>query len=254
MMSYSTCQFTWLKQKETLVSLAESLLQDENFFDCQLCAEGHRFNVHRVILSCNSPVLNNILQEHNLDSPVITLDGVSSIELAALVEFMYTGVTKISPDHLKTFFQTAKTLQLAGLTHYDSSQIEKIVNENGSTIVDSTTIDNYELYSQNILKYLNQPDVNNETTESKNSNNLSTNVDNIFLEEAEEGNNLVNSDSIMYEKYDCDYIKEEENIETLDPNLIESDVLSPSCANGNPFSFYLLFLFSFSFLKIFFSR
>ncbi|KAK6644206.1 hypothetical protein RUM43_000473 [Polyplax serrata] len=228
-MSYSNCQFTWLKQRETLVSLAESLLKEETFFDCQLCAEGHRFNVHRVILSCNSPVLNNILQEHNSDLPVITLEGVSSVEVAALVEFMYTGVTKIAPSYLKNFFQTARSLQLAGLTHYDSAQVNKIINETGSSAGESEVQDNYEAYSQNILKYLDQSEPGDEP-QSRELTSLGENVESIFLDESSEQSTIVNSSSVIYEKYDSSFIKEDEGIESLDPNLVEGEGLSPTQA------------------------
>lgn len=230
-MSYSNCQFTWLKQRETLVSLAESLLKDETYFDCQLCAEGQHFNVHRVILSCNSPVLNNILQEHNSDLPVITLEGVSSVEVAALVEFMYTGVTKISPAYLKNFFQIARSLHLAGLTHYDNAQVNKIINESGSGTVDAEFHDNYEAYSQNILKYLDQSDPNAESS-TKEFASLNTSVNSIFLDESAESTNISSSSPVIYEKYNSEFIKDD-GVESLDPNLVENDDLSQTSDSGS---------------------
>lgn len=228
-MSYSNCQFTWLKQRETLVSLAESLLKDAIYFDCQLCAEGYHFNVHRVILSCNSPVLNSILQEHNSDLPVITLEGVSSVEVAALVEFMYTGVTRISPNYLKNFFQLAKSLQLAGLIHYDNAEIHKIINESETEAIKPKIEGNYEVYSQNILKYLDQSESSAEPV-SKDLTTI-TNDENIFLDESPETNEAESDNPMVYEKYEDTFIKENDSVETLETSIEETD-LSQSCAGA----------------------
>lgn len=232
-MTSSNCHFTWLKQKDTMISLAQSLYKDPTYFDCQLCAEGHHFNVHRVILSCNSPVLSSILQEHKTDNPVITLDGVSPLELGALVEFMYTGVTRISSNFLVNFFQTAKSLQLAGLGHYDDLQIDKFLGEDGSSALEEAEElqDDYEGYGENVLNCLEMDD-EIDSSDTKELQNISTD-EGIFLNDrviAE--SELIDQNSVEYDKYQNVLVKQEVEDQSLDQTDAHSDGFSERCNTG----------------------
>lgn len=60
------------------------------------------------------------LQENPCSHPVIILKNVSSSEMEAIIQYIYTGETYITKDDLPSFLNTANLLQIIGLINYNS--------------------------------------------------------------------------------------------------------------------------------------
>ena len=224
-MSNNHFHFTWVEHQDTIISLVQTLYNDERFFDCTLFADGHHFDVHRLILSTCSPFFSKILQEHKSEYPVITLDGVSVTELRALVEYMYTGETSIPPEFLSGFFQTTKLLEIAGLSQYDNKVVDEMLNENEITQVDDEEGEdefqyNCEDDSQNILNCLEQSMKSDDKAKQLMSLgiNLVSNYENIeeseFVNDESDLSGVINENSVIYDKFQGVFIKPEKEDST----------------------------------------
>ena len=76
-----------------------------------VCEDGTQVQAHKIILSASSPVLRNLL----MISPVIFMKGMKSLDLTAVVDFMYHGEVSVSQDDLESFLAVSEELQLKGL-------------------------------------------------------------------------------------------------------------------------------------------
>ncbi|EEB17487.1 zinc finger protein, putative [Pediculus humanus corporis] len=106
----------WSNHHGTLISVLETLFNDEMYVDCTLAAEGQEISAHKVVLSACSPFLNKLLKKHYDKHPIILLRDVSFFELQCVIEYMYKGEVNITHDQLSSFLKAAETLQIAGLS------------------------------------------------------------------------------------------------------------------------------------------
>lgn len=106
----------WSNHHGTLISVLETLFNDETYVDCTLAAEGQEISAHKVVLSACSPFLNKLLKKHYDKHPIILLKDVTFFELQCVIEYMYKGEVNISHDQLSSFLKAAETLQIAGLS------------------------------------------------------------------------------------------------------------------------------------------
>lgn len=91
----STIKFSllWDSHKSHVADIVANMYRNETFCDCTLIgAGGASLPCHKLVLSSFSPVLKSIIENYqDCDNPVITLCEVSPTELAAVVNFLYTG-------------------------------------------------------------------------------------------------------------------------------------------------------------------
>lgn len=115
----------WSNHHGTLISVLETLFNDEMYVDCTLAAEGQEISAHKLVLSACSPFLNKLLKKHYDKHPIILLRDVTFFELQCVIEYMYKGEVNITHDQLSSFLKAAESLQIAGLCGvYEKSQEE----------------------------------------------------------------------------------------------------------------------------------
>lgn len=143
----------WNNFGRNVTTSFKTLLENEEFVDISLSAEGSTLKAHKVVLSASSSYFRDILQvrlivwgePHSLltpqqpyrsrdssevcphDSlsfqsisswqhPVILLRDVPFSDLQGIVEFIYHGEVSIEQDNLQSFLKTAQVLKVKGLT------------------------------------------------------------------------------------------------------------------------------------------
>lgn len=88
-----------------------------NRLNAGLFVAGVTFKAHKLILAACSKHLADLFetapQHQNL---LVILDGTSSSNMAALLEFMYKGEVHVSQDALSSFLKAAECLQVKGLS------------------------------------------------------------------------------------------------------------------------------------------
>ena len=91
MMSEKLC-LQWNDFKDNVTSAFASLREDKDFADVTLvCEDGQQLKVHKVILAASSPFFQNLLRQNLHPHPLIYMRGVKSMDLVAIVDFLYVG-------------------------------------------------------------------------------------------------------------------------------------------------------------------
>nr|ABJ17042.1 IP14843p [Drosophila melanogaster] len=106
----------WNNHQSTLISVFDTLLENETLVDCTLAAEGKFLKAHKVVLSACSPYFATLLQEQYDKHPIFILKDVKYQELRAMMDYMYRGEVNISQDQLAALLKAAESLQIKGFS------------------------------------------------------------------------------------------------------------------------------------------
>ena len=126
-MSEKLC-LQWNDFKENITSVFGSLREDKNFADVTLaCEDGKQIEAHKVILVASSPMFKKILIGNKHTHPLIYLRGWKSIDILAIIDFLYYGEANVYQENLDSFLSIAEELELKGLEgkgneNYESGQ------------------------------------------------------------------------------------------------------------------------------------
>ena len=114
-MSEQLC-LQWNDFKENVNGAFRNLRKDEDFSDVTLaCEDGHQLKGHKVILASSSPFFKDLLVKNQHPHPLIYMRGVKSVDLKAIVDFLYLGEANIFQEDLDSFLAIAAELKLQGL-------------------------------------------------------------------------------------------------------------------------------------------
>ena len=93
-----------------------SLREDIYFADVTLaCEDGRQVEAHKVILAASSPFFQKLLGRTKHAHPLIYMRGMASVDLLAIVDFLYCGEANVFQENLNSFLAIAEELQLKGL-------------------------------------------------------------------------------------------------------------------------------------------
>ena len=106
----------WNDFKENATSSFANLREDKDLTDVTLASEdGRQVEAHKVILAASSSFFETILKKNKHSHPLIFMRGMKTIDLVALVDFLYFGEAKVFQENLDSFLAIAEELQLKGL-------------------------------------------------------------------------------------------------------------------------------------------
>ncbi|KAH8283467.1 hypothetical protein KR018_003172 [Drosophila ironensis] len=126
----------WNNHQTNLVQILHALHEVGSYVDCTLVVDDEQFQAHRVVLAANSPYFQHILRDVPQDHCSIILPGVKGFEIAALLQYMYTGETTVTKSQEPEILRTAKELQVKGL--YDN--LMKFNHHQASATPTSSTV------------------------------------------------------------------------------------------------------------------
>ena len=114
-MSEKLC-LQWNDFKENITSAIGSFREDKDFADVTLvCEDGDRIEAHKVILVASSPLFKNILIGNKHSHPLIYLRGWKSVDISAIIDFLYNGEANVYQESLESFLSIAEEIELKGL-------------------------------------------------------------------------------------------------------------------------------------------
>ena len=106
----------WNDFQEDITNAFVSLRDDNDFTDVTLtCEDGQQVETHKVILASSSSFFQNLLKRYKHSHPLIYMRGTKSLDLWAIVDFLYYGEAKIYHENLDTFLNLSEELGLKGL-------------------------------------------------------------------------------------------------------------------------------------------
>uniref|UniRef100_A0A8D8YYD7 Protein bric-a-brac 2 n=1 Tax=Cacopsylla melanoneura TaxID=428564 RepID=A0A8D8YYD7_9HEMI len=123
----------WNSFGNNLVTTFETLFKSESLTDVTLFCEGVTFKAHKIILAACSKHFQDLFEAAPFcPNILVILDGTSSVNMSALLEFMYKGEVHVSQESLSGFLKAAESLQIKGL----SIEQERLVGPNPTRVTD----------------------------------------------------------------------------------------------------------------------
>ena len=113
----------WNDFQEDITTSIVSLRDDNEFTDVTLaCEDGQQVETHKVILASSSLFFQNLLKRYKHSHTLIYMRGTKSLDLLAIVNFLYYGEANIYQENLDTFLNLAEELGLKGLKRENSDE------------------------------------------------------------------------------------------------------------------------------------
>ena len=102
---------------ETNVSKSFRQLRNQtDFHDVTLVSsDQQQLSAHKLVLSSCSEYFKNILKQNKHSNPLLCLEGISSMELTNVLDYIYNGELQIYQENLERFLEIAARFQLEGL-------------------------------------------------------------------------------------------------------------------------------------------
>ena len=107
----------WNNFSKNVTSSFKSLLDNGEFVDISLSAEGKTLKAHKVVLSASSEYFRDLLTDIAAwQHPVIIVKDVPYADLKGIVEFIYHGEVSVDQQELRSFLKTAQSLKVRNLS------------------------------------------------------------------------------------------------------------------------------------------
>ena len=128
-MSEKLC-LQWNDFQDNVKSAFGNLRESLDFVDVTLaCEDGHQVEAHKVILAAASPFFQSVFKRNKHSHPLIYMRGLKSVDLVAMVDFLYYGEANVYQEDLDSFLVIAEELKLKGLTGGSNDQNELKSNQ-----------------------------------------------------------------------------------------------------------------------------
>jgi len=106
----------WNDYESNLSKSFDEIRNEKDFFDVTLLCEDTQIEAHKLILGACSTFFKNVLRRTNHHHPMLYLKGVFGKDLQGILNFIYSGETKVAEEELNAFLSVAEELQVKGLT------------------------------------------------------------------------------------------------------------------------------------------
>ena len=129
-MSEKLC-LQWNDFQDNIKSAFRNLREDKDFADVTLaCEDGQQVEAHKVILAASSPFFQKLLGRNKHAHLLIYMRGMKSVDLVAIVDFLYCEEANVFQENLDSFLAIAEELQLIGLMGKVGEKVDNFsVNE-----------------------------------------------------------------------------------------------------------------------------
>jgi len=106
----------WNDFESNISASFKKLRNQSEFYDVTLVSKDQKqVSAHKVVLSACSSFFSNILQKNKHPHPMLCLDGISSLHLDEILDYIYFGEVQIFHEDINTFLDIADRLKLDGL-------------------------------------------------------------------------------------------------------------------------------------------
>ena len=120
----------WNDFQENVKSAFGNMREDQDFADVTLaCEDGQQVEAHKVILVASSPFFQRLLGRNKHPHPLIYMRGIKSVDIVAIIDFLYCGEAAVYQENLDSFLTIAEELELKGLMGKTDENLENIVEE-----------------------------------------------------------------------------------------------------------------------------
>ena len=115
---------------ERHVKFYKKIREEEDMFDVSIACDGGEVRAHKLIMSASSPLFKRIIKSSNHPDPYIYLKDLHPQDLTSILNFVYTGETKVEANSIQRFMSSASDLQISGLVSEEPPEaLEKVETE-----------------------------------------------------------------------------------------------------------------------------
>ena len=86
----------------------------------RVCNNEQQVKAHKVILSSMSSVFKRMFVNNPHPEPMVFLKGVDTLDLSAVLDFVYLGEATVLHDNFNSFLETAADLEIEELSSFSS--------------------------------------------------------------------------------------------------------------------------------------
>ena len=170
-----------------------SLRLDNEFTDVTLAStDGQHVEAHKVILAASSIFFQNMLRRNKHPHPLIYMVGIKSVDLVAILDFLYYGQTNVYQENFSNFVKIAEELSLNGFIDWNGSndKSNKLLahkNHGLEVVSDEFPKENEDYLEDKVENNIediiedNIEEKTQENIENMVENNVEENRDNIFI-------------------------------------------------------------------------
>ena len=150
MQSKELLSITSKSYQDLITCSLKELYESKKFSDVTLVTEDQKIiKAHKFILSANSDLFKNILENKEIESSMVFLRGISSLTLLPIVEFCYTGRADVDQECVADFVETSADLKISEFLKADQVPSEdplKVINHSSDSIETSNNNDGQNEY------------------------------------------------------------------------------------------------------------
>ena len=118
-----------LKWNDFLTNASKSfgLFRNEDYLhDVTLVSnDQHQVTAHKLVLSASSDYFKNIFKNNKHSNPLLCFDGISSLDLNNILDYIYNGEVQICQEDLDRFLTVAERLKIEGLIGGQNKEVKE---------------------------------------------------------------------------------------------------------------------------------
>ena len=113
---------------ENLISNVKNIRNKKELIDVTLVGDdGIQIGAHMIMLSACSTFFRNIFVNMKHKHPLLYLRGMKSLNISAVLDFIYQGEVQVLQEHLQNFLDMAEDLGIQGLTNFKPAPPAKVM-------------------------------------------------------------------------------------------------------------------------------
>ena len=125
------------------VSKSFRLFRNEEYLhDVTLVSDDqHQVTAHKLVLSASSDYFKTIFKNNKHSTTLLCLDGISSIDLSNILDYIYNGEVQIYQENIDRFLTVAQRFKIEGLLgdeNEEEKEEEKVIPNFSSPVVTRT--------------------------------------------------------------------------------------------------------------------
>lgn len=105
----------WNNHQSNLLSVFDTLLQNEELTDVTLAVDGGMMKCHKMVLAACSPYFQELFHNLPCKHPVVVFKDVKMSEIKAVIEYMYRGEVHVAQEQLGELLKVAEVFKVKGL-------------------------------------------------------------------------------------------------------------------------------------------
>ena len=114
---------------ERHVKFYKKIREEEDLLDVTIACDGAEVRAHKLIMSASSPLFKRIIKNSSHPDPYIYLHKLHPQDLTSIINFVYTGETKVEANSIQRFMTSASDLQISGLVSEAPDKVETELDE-----------------------------------------------------------------------------------------------------------------------------